>query len=73
MMVMTPVPRDFMDGRGRVRGYSSMTRSWLMTTSTGPTPDRIGSIAATVLNTGELILVHQHGVYRGAVSGEREH
>ena len=51
-----------------------MTRSWLMTTSTGPTPDGIGSIAATVLNSGELILAHRHrGVYRGAVSGEREH
>ena len=61
------------DDRGRVRGYSSMTRSWL-TTSTGPTPGRISSIAATVLNTGELILAHQDGgVYRGAVSGEREH
>ena len=64
----------FIDDLGRVRGYSSMTRSWLMTTSTGPTPDGIGSIAATVLNTGELILAHQDGgVYRGAVSGEREH
>ena len=64
----------FIDYLGRVRGYSSMTRSWLMTTSTGPTPDRIGSIAATVLNTGELILAHHvGGVYRGAVSGKREH
>ena len=60
------------DDRGRVRGYSSMTRSWLMTTSTGPTPGRIGSIAATVLNTGELIYRHD-GVYRGAVSGEKKH
>ena len=51
-----------------------MTRSWLMTTTTGPTPDRTGAIAATVLNTGELILAHKYGsVYRGAVSGEREH
>ena len=51
-----------------------MTRSWLTTTSTGPTPDGIGSIAATVLNTGKLILAHQDGgVYRGAVSGKREH
>ena len=64
----------FIDERGRVRGYSSMTRSWLTTTSTGPTPYRTGSIAATVLNTGELILAHKDGgVYRGAVSGEREH
>ena len=51
-----------------------MTRSWLMTTSTGPSPGRIGSTVATILNTGELILAHEHdGVYRGAVSGEREH
>ena len=50
-----------------------MTRSWLMT-STEPTPDRTGAIAATVLNTGELILAHKYGgVYRGAMSGEREH
>ena len=61
----------FIDDWGRVRGYFSMTRSWLMTTSTGPTPD--GRTAATVLNTGELILADRHGVYRGAVSGEREH
>ena len=64
----------------RVRGYSSMTQSWLTTTSTGPTPNRFdppenyGNIAATVLNTGELILAHgTSGVYKGAVSGEREH
>ena len=63
----------FIDGRGRVRGYSSMTRSWLMTSSTGLTPNGFISIAATVLNTGELILAHRYGgVYRGAVSGERE-
>ena len=62
------------DGHGGVRGYSSMTRSWLMATSIGHTPDsRIGFTAATVLHTGELILAHQYGgVYRGAVSGERE-
>ena len=64
----------FIDSLGRVRGYSSMTRSWLMTTSTGPTPYGTCSTAATVLNTGELILANRHGgVYRGAVSGEREH
>ena len=71
------------DGRGTVRGYSSMTRSWLKATSTGRTPeyysgageisDYIGHTAATVLSTGELILAHPlDGVYRGAVSGERE-
>ena len=64
----------FIDDRGRVRGYSSMTRSWLTTTSTRSGPCRDGRIAATVLNTGELILAHEYGgVYRGAVSGEREH
>ena len=64
----------FIDDRGRISGYFSMTRSWLMTTSTGHTPDRIGHTAATVLNTGELILASERGgVYRGAVSGEREH
>ena len=64
----------FINNWGRVRGYSSMTRSWLTTTSAGPTPDRAGTIAGTVLNTGELILAHRHGgIYRGAVSGEREH
>ena len=64
----------FIDYLGRVRGYSSMTRSWLMTTSTGPIPSRAGDTVATVLNTGELILAHKYGgVYRGAVSGEREH
>ena len=62
------------DGWGRVGGYSSITRSWLMATRTGLTPDRFGSTAATVLNTGELILAHECcGVYRGAVSGERGH
>ena len=64
----------FIDRRGRVRGYSSMAQSWLTATSTGPTPDSYGTTAATVLNTGELILAHEHGgIYRGAVSGEREH
>ena len=64
----------FVGGRGTVRGYSSMTQSWLKATSTGPTPDGGGFIAATVLNTGELILAREYGgVYRGAVSGEREH
>ena len=66
----------FIEGRKRVRGYSSMTQSWLPTTeSTGPTPERAdSSIAATVLNTGELILAHQYeGVCKVAVSGEREH
>ena len=62
----------FIDGWGKVRGYSSMTQSGLAVTSTGPTPDKDGSTAATVLNTGELILAHQFGgVYRGTVSGER--
>ena len=68
------------DGRGTVRGYSSVTRSWLKATSTGQYYSRPGEIidyygqtAATVLSTGELILAHQlDGVYRGAVSGERE-
>ena len=64
----------FIDDWGRVRGYSRMTRSWLTTTSIGPTPYRDGNTAAAVLNTGELILAHEYGgVYRGAVSGEREH
>ena len=59
---------------GRVGGYSSMAGSWLSATCTGPTPDTVGVIAATVLNTGEVILAHEYdGVYRGAVSGEREH
>ena len=63
----------FIDGRGRVRGYSSMIQSWLTTTNTEPTPDRNGIIAATVLITGEPILAHEHGgLYNGAVSGERE-
>ena len=63
----------FINGRGTVRGYSSMTRSWLMVTSTGPIPVGAGYKAATVLNTGVLILAHElGGVYRGAVSGERE-
>ena len=57
-----------------VRGYSSMTRSWLKLTGTGPIPDRADYTAATVLNTGELILAqHDGGVYRVAVSGEKEH
>ena len=64
----------FIDYRGRVRGYSSMAGSWLSGTSTGPTPYRGGFTVATVLNTGEVILAHElDGVYRGAVSGEREH
>ena len=61
------------DGMGRVRGYSSMSRSWLTITSTGPTPNEDGYTATTVLDTGELILAHYYsGIYRGAVSGERE-
>ena len=64
----------FIDGWATLRAYSSMTRSWLTATNTGPTPSRAGYIAATVLKTGELILAHDYGgVYRGAVSGEREH
>ena len=64
----------FIDGCGTVRGYSSMARSWLMANSIGPKPDGAGFIGANVLNTGELIFAHQDGgVYRGAVSGEREH
>ena len=63
----------FIDYQGRVRGYSSITQSWV-TTSTGPPLDGADHTAATILNTGELILAHEHGgVYRGAVSGEREH
>ena len=64
----------FIDYWGRVSGYSSMAGSWLSATSKGPTPYKGGVTAATVLNTGELILVHEYGgVYRVAVSGEREH
>ena len=64
----------FIDARAKVRGYSSMTQSWLMATSTGPTPDEDGYTAATVLNRGMLILAHREGgVYRGAVSGDRIH
>ena len=51
-----------------------MAGSWLSATSTQPTPDTVGVIAATALNTGGLIFAHEYGgVYRGAVSGEREH
>ena len=64
----------FIDYWRRVRGYSSMAGSWLSATSTGPTPNITGVIAATVLNTGELILAHEYGgVHRGAVSGERKY
>ena len=59
---------------GRIRGYSSNAQSWLPVTSTGIPSDRSCNIAATVLNTGELVLAHEYGgIYRGAVSGEREH
>ena len=62
----------FIDSWGSVRGYSSMTRSWLRATTTGRIP-HYGAIAATVINTGEVILAHQYGgVWKGAVSGERE-
>ena len=64
----------FIDYWGRVSGYSSMAGSWLLATSTGPTPDTVGVTAATALNTGEVILAHRYdGVYRGAMSGEREY
>ena len=64
----------FIDYWRRVRGYSSMARSWLSATNTEPTPYRGGITSATVLNTGEFILANElRGVYRGAVSGEREH
>ena len=63
----------FINSCGRVRGYSSITRSWLRATTTGHAPDRDGVIAATVINTGEVLLAHQHkGIYKGAVSGEGE-
>ena len=62
----------FIDEWGRVRGYSSIAQSWLTASPTGPTPNEV-YIAATVLNTGELILAHKSGgVYRGTVSGERQ-
>ena len=61
------------DDWGTVRGYSSMAQYWLMTSSTGPTPDRAGGTVTTVLNTGQLIFAHEYGgIYRGAVSGECE-
>ena len=62
----------FVSSMGTVRGYSSMTRSWVMTTSEKPTPCKISSVATTVLNTGELIFANDRGVHRGAVLGERE-
>ena len=50
-----------------------MTQSWLKATTAGHTPRRNGPVAATVINTGEVILAHQYdGVCKGAVSGERE-
>ena len=62
------------DYLGRIRGYSSNAQSWLPATSTGLPFDCSCYIAATVVNTGELVLAHQYGgIYRGAVSGEREH
>ena len=71
-----------LDHQYRVRGYSSMTRSWLTAASIGFPPDvtattvlglTLDVTAATVLNTGELIFVTEYGdVHRGAVSGERE-
>ena len=63
----------FIDYRGRVKGYSSMARSWL-SINTESIPGVYGNLIVTVLNTGELILAHEDGgVYRGVVSGEREH
>jgi len=60
------------DSRGRVKGYSSMTRPWRDATTTGPTPHRYGDTAATVLSARELVFAHRYGgVYRGKVSGEK--
>ena len=51
-----------------------MAGSWLSPTITGVKPYTLDATAATVLNTGEVILANElGGVYRGAVSGEREH
>ena len=64
----------YIDYVGIVRGYSSMAGSWLSPTITGVKPYTLDATAATVLNTGEVILANElGGVYRGAVSGEREH
>ena len=61
----------FIDVWGRVRRYSSITQSWLTVATTRHLPDRYGAVAATVINTGEVILAHQHdGVCKGAGSGE---
>ena len=61
----------FVDDRGRVRGYSSVARSWQKATGTEPTANKIGLTAATVHTTGDLIFAHEKsGVYRGAVSGK---
>ena len=61
------------DGRGTVRGYSSITESWVEASIAGDRPD-YDSVAATVLPTGEILYFHgTGGVYRGTILGEIVH
>ena len=61
----------YINARGIVRGYSSKAQSWLTTRITG-WQFGDGSIASTILSTGELLLAHEStGIKRGTVSGER--
>ena len=60
------------DRRDTIRGYSSMRQSWVETTSEGKSEDdETIFIAAAVLSTGQLVVVHDNGeVYRVTTSGE---
>ena len=54
-----------------VRGYSSMRSSWVETTSEGKREDEATIyLAAAVLPTGQLVVVHDGGVSRVSLSGE---
>ena len=61
------------DGWCIIKAYSSVSQSWVETTSTGDRSDaNTNYVAAAVLPTGELVCAHRYeGVYKVKLSGER--
>ena len=55
-----------------IKAYSSVSQSWVEATSTGDRSHHyIGSVAAAVLPTGELVFAREDGVYKIKLSGEK--
>ena len=59
------------DDQGTIRGYCTLSQSWVEATSTGDIPRKdTANITATVLTTGDIAYCHIYrGVYKVSLSG----